>query len=1462
MKKYLEQLMVWMALLMLLPSGVCAQKATERVRHTAKPVTWRLNRMGRGVFNPTLNSLKTKTLPRKSMAKADGDGPVIYGLMPGEDDWEDWAIVSFSPSADMSLSEVFSDEDLEASGNAVYVNGEFYVTRMATQYGISTCTQTVFDATDWTKVRQYEVTYSQPNANCITYDKTTGQVFLIQSEPEGESTIYTFGRMNLTTGEVITISQLPSDENIGVLAASPDGKLYAININGMLETIDKNSGEITKIGHTDVKPAQILQSATFDNKTGIMYWAAFNDMYQSILYTVNTTTGHATKVGEIPDNVELISLFIPDEEPTGSAPAAPTNVAFDFEGESTSGNITFHSPATTVDGEGLSGTLNATVQVGGQNYTVTVEPDADCSVPVTVNLMGFDGLGEYFTANVSVSNDNGCSEIASAQQWIGPDNPAAMESVTLKKEGTKAVLTWTRPTKGKHGGYIDPSQVVFNLSCGSIWEENYTDTTYTYEITGSEIQSVMFRVLPIYKGHVGDWQTSNSVIFGEEYVAPCSFDFSDEFTFNQCSVIDANNDSYTWTNNFRGADISTMGTSADDWLVTPKVRLKGGQSYQLNVSTWARNPYVYTELVELRMGKGATADSLETIIDTLDISEKFGQTTVSVNVPEGGLYHFAFHCLSTDGMEVAVSSFSIDEEADLTAPDVVENLVVTPDSMGQLSATVTCNAPTKDINGNALSGNETVMILRGQQDDWGRLISDTIATFTDVEPGQAISTEDQVDTLGNYTYTVFAFNANGSKGKTTTQTVYIGVDVPDVATDVTLVEDNNNARLSWKAPTKGANGGYIDPEGLRYLVVEPGTGGVLAQDYQDTVYTTPLQIVPNYQYGLVLGIVSYNEAGSAPSGSLSNTLCVGNPYQLPMVENFKNGYPSYSWFLAGTVSDDEEDGWNTSWGEGYDEAYGFARYTAAFPDQSQSLVSGKISLSSAGEPHLHFKMLGFNSSDSLIVEIANDLNGTYVPVKSMCMKDYPAQEWQSIDIPLEDYLDEDYIHIAFHAIPKEYDCTIVLDNISIRDVLEDDPAIDKLTISGDETTVGKDSITVSARVINLGSAALEDGSYTVSFYAGDRLLESVEGKAIDYMKTAVLQTVYHPNVKDDDETQLYAVVNYSGDQDNSNNASDSLTAYVFKPLRPAVDDLKATVNGSNVVLTWSKPDQSGTPVQRVTDDFESYRPFLPNHFGQWTARDLDGKYPNANLIMSFPALFTPMGWDVFNTDDLSGTSYYWPAYSGSQCVGTLAPASGDNDDWLITPELSGNAQDVTFMALSGSEEYGHEMFRVYTSTTDTALASFQALDEEVRYVPSEWTEYSFSLPEGTKYFAVRCISHNRKAMLIDDFSYEECAYPLEVVFKGYNIYRNDEKLNTELLTEPRYETTAANGDKFYVEVVYDLGESDPSNVVTLVIDGINQLTSVDSQGSWYDISGRKVSRPTHRGIYVRKGKKVILNPTK
>ena len=60
-----------------------------------------------------------------------------------------------------------------------------------------------------------------------------------------------------------------------------------------------------------VTPANYLQSAAFDSKTGLLYWAAQLEDGTSALYEVDTETGEATLVAEFEDGEEIVGMYHP-----------------------------------------------------------------------------------------------------------------------------------------------------------------------------------------------------------------------------------------------------------------------------------------------------------------------------------------------------------------------------------------------------------------------------------------------------------------------------------------------------------------------------------------------------------------------------------------------------------------------------------------------------------------------------------------------------------------------------------------------------------------------------------------------------------------------------------------------------------------------------------------------------------------------------------------------------------------------------------------------------------------------------------------------------------------------------------------------------------------------------------------------------------------------------------------------
>lgn len=133
------------------------------------------------------------------------------------------------------------------------------------------------------------------------------------------------------------------------------------------------------------------------------------------------------------------------------------------------------------------------------------------------------------------------------------------------------------------------------------------------------------------------------------------------------------------------------------------------------------------------------------------------------------------------------------------------------------------------------------------------------------------------------------------------------------------------------------------------------------------------------------------------------------------------------------------------------------------------------------------------------------------------------------------------------------------------------------------------------------------------------------------------------------------------------------------------------------------------------------------------------------------------------------------------------------------------------------------------------------------------------MPEGAKYFAVRCVSHNRVAMHIDDFKYESAATPLKVKLLGYNVYRNGVRINDEVLTSPSFRDVPdprAESVVYTVRAVYDRGEASHSNSVTIYPQvGIDRVYMNVDPGKQpvYDLSGRRMQSLTDGEIYVTKG---------
>ena len=118
-----------------------------------------------------------------------------------------------------------------------------------------------------------------------------------------------------------------------------------------------------------------------------------------------------------------------------------------------------------------------------------------------------------------------------------------------------------------------------------------------------------------------------------------------------------------------------------------------------------------------------------------------------------------------------------------------------------------------------------------------------------------------------------------------------------------------------------------------------------------------------------------------------------------------------------------------------------------------------------------------------------------------------------------------------------------------------------------------------------------------------------------------------------------------------------------------------------------------------------------------------------------------------------------------------------------------------------------------------------------------WLEIREELPEGARWFAIRCVSENKFAMLLDDITYTAKDAPQEdLTLTGYRVYRDNTfvgQVTGNDLTFVDHAPELSPDSRYQVSALFDKGES-PLSEATGVVTSVGGIAT--SQAS---ISGGK-----------------------
>lgn len=992
--------------------------------------------------------------------------------------------------------------------------------------------------------------------------------------------------------------------------------------------------------------------------------------------------------------------------------------------------------------------------------------------------------------------------------------------------------------------------------------------------------------------NVADAQTASS---GGPYELPYSELWNDQTVLqtNEWTLGDNNGDGISWTFvDSPGSSILYNGTdqesTADDWLVSPYLALTAGKTYKIETGAYKSGA---NQKVSVAYGLGDDPTTYDECVPTVTVNgTMLGGNATKINgtfTPSAsGNYRVAFHCTSnTRGYLILLPVRVYEAEAEDVRPAAVEDLNVEVGAKGAITSKVSFTVPTTSVKGDALSSLTRVQIYRDNTPD-------AIKTYENPTPGQAIEWQDETVKSGEHVYTVIS-TANDLRSDEASKTVYVGVDTPMAPQNLKIFDNlDGTLKFTWDAVTEnsGAHGGYVDVSETYYSLYSLNYG-YLQKVGDSEGLTTNEFTVSGISYDGSQGAVQYALYAytNTPTDTLAQSeasrleYIVGKPHAIPYYESFPNkSIQAGPWAIDANQSgrfglaDDAQDG------DG-----GSLQFDPTQTATKAMLRGPKVDISNAANPQIVLWYYAYPGTDSKLSVIINRNGQTETTVGTVDYSTLTGDEgWRSASFDLKSLstAGTENGYIRPYIVAEGTKASVQIDNIKIYDAVDNNI---EATIDAPAHVQNGKVCGVNVKVSNLGLATAN--GYTVNFYVNGEKVDSQDGEELAPNAEQEYEFSYAPPLNSSYFT-VQAEAEWAADQMDENNVTEEKVVELTCSNLPKITDLSASLVDANTAnVTWSAMQPDGAEVK---ENFDNFTPWAISAVGDWTLYDGDKagtyafggiEYPHQGEAGSY-IVFNPWQVTGLSGNDLERFVAIFRPHSGRQAmmsVGATIDTGTPTNDWLITPELSGDEQTITFWTCAPNDEVtagsstpnaGPETFDVYYSEDDTNVNSFIKINKDSYEATCNWTKFDIDVPEGAKYFAIVHTSTGSSSsygfepnrLLVDDVTYQ--AGGLRVM--GYNVYRDGliaKRLDNKT-TSWIDENVEENGGIHYynVMVVYANGESDASNTA-----GVGDWTGVNNVnndnlilgGAVYNISGQKVAndiKDVKGGLFIHNGKKVLV----
>lgn len=1447
----------------------------EHLDNTPTPLIEK--RVGTAESDPTLRLLMRNIKGAAHYADA-GEVSVIQNAPMPEPDLSFWAVVGYSDHNETGTMNAHRGFYLvDGSGNFTKLDNwqigsspgqPAAFTDDGRVIMLGSNNYRVFSTSTWTETGTLAFPSRDFSLYSCTWDPFTSSLLACTTNIGDDKTDYPYQLVyiNPERMERTVLSNLAVP--IYALATDTEGKIYALTQNFDLVSYSRD-GKATTI-------KEAIVPFTLDKAFGggAMIWDAANNRllagirgetdepmasaqpFPGCLYWIDPTSGNATMIVQFTYNDEICAFGFPKGAFLQSAPAKATDLKTEFTAGSMKGKVSFTSPAKAIDGTVLTGTLNYYVCSDGKLITSgTVAPATAVDLEVTAPDAGRHNISVQF------SNEAGRGEILGNSLFIGNDVPNAPANVSATFSGSGLLkLTWTKVTDAVNGGYIDPDQVTYKIVRYNLsnteeepleWGES-TINSYDKPMTEpNELTDYQFGVTATFDGKTSPECRSN-VIRAGVMSTPWSFDFTDQdITENTFSLLNYNGGYGNWSQSYDGwGDNKTYYLRAyraynengdvDKWVVSPGFRFLKDKVYRFDVKLKNAGTR-YQEQVEVLVGTDPAKPETWTnyVMEPFDVTSNSWNTyTGYINVPADNKYYVAIHFCTPQERSTSylyVGKIDIGDAVSATAPGSVNNLKVTAAPWGEYYANLTFTTPTKNfMETEALSSLTAVKILRN-----GELVN----TIQAPALGTQLTYKDENLKPGAYTYSVVTVNADG-EGPAVTADTYVGVKLPASPKNVAFTENAEKpgeVTITWDAVTTAEDGTTIPASFISYDVVELiGNKQYLIETVKDNSYT--YQAVEPGKMQQFKRYAIFAETESGPGRGLGSTMKpVGDPSKLPFTESYADAGVTTPIAINGawgTVVDGDIKNGPVA----VDGDNGYMVMIGSYINETADYMIGKLDLTEAKSPYLSFWTYNIvpNSGDADLNEfrIIATADGQQTAVKSFAIAQECRHEgWNRILVDLRKFAGKT-IELNFRAMVVNM-AFVLLDDVRVFDAPDHDLVV-KHFITPEEVNAGNP---FNLRVVVENYGANPENDYAINVYRDDEKVITSPGKTVSPTQSIFVDLSSEMSTLLEGGNHTYrAEVALEGDANPADNVSANNNVSLKLPKYPAVENLSGESNDGDIVLKWDKPTIDRQP-EAITEGFEDFDANT-QYFDEWNRIDADGQPIMGFSDFNMPGLLkgAPQSWFVIDNsmDAFKGIDSFG-AHDGSKMLAQFLPEEAYCDDWLISPPLFGTSQEIDFYARSYFDTSYCEFEFCYSMNEPDVYFGFQPHQfislAKVNVMGNTWKHFTFEVPAGAKYFALRANTINGVMLLVDDFTFRPRANS-HLRLSGYNVYHNDVLLNESPISTASFTDKAPEiGTHDYaVTAVYDQGESVP--VLTTV--GMSGINSISGDGIKVTVDGRNI----------------------